>query len=115
MLVRVPIYSAAVTGDDTGSSVDLSTHSGTFQGMTLRVADRVAGTFGATLQTSPDGATWFDLQAITGIVADSLSFDIPDTPATSVPADCFRYVRADVTGAATPNATVTVELILGHQ
>lgn len=75
-----------------------------------RVLTRTSGTFTTTVQHSPDGIVWFDLQAT---AAQSAVGNVVATIAKTV--SVFPYVRASIVGASTAVGTMSVQLFHGIQ
>ena len=68
----------------------------------------VAGTFNVTIQDSPDGENWLTYATFAAAAANGVELVTP----TRLP---FSNVRAVVTTAGGPDATLTVELIYDKQ
>jgi len=117
MLVKVTLLDATAIATDTttvGGTVDLSGRAGTAKGVLGTITSYSAGDFDCDIETSPDGTNWMLLcQGQTG-AADGIFFDAVNG-GDVLPPDAFRYVRASVLSATSADATVKVELILGHQ
>lgn len=103
---------AAITSSTTTTTAGqlLHTHAKELVAIST-VSARTDGTFTTTIEHSPDGVTWFTLQAGS---AQSANGSVVITVASTV--SVFQWVRASILSATvTSGATVAVELWHGVQ
>jgi hypothetical protein len=93
----------AVTASVIGDAVTVNSKTKSFVGF-LKVSSYVSGTFTAKIEHSPNGVDWFTFASFTAASAANIQLSYP---AQDV---CLNYVRANITAASTPNATLEVDL-----
>lgn len=100
---RRQLYEDAVTASVNSDSQSLEHLENNFIGY-LRVTNYVAGTFTVLIQDSPDGVNWFTLVTF-GAASSNSSQAVAATRSAMV------NVRANITAAAGPDATIHVSLL----
>jgi len=101
---KIELLNQAVTATATSDVKTLDGVGGSFVGF-IKVSGYSAGTFTGIIEHSPNGLDWFTLITFTAAIAANSS-EIK-FPANDI---CLTHIRAKVTAAAAPDATVEISL-----
>jgi len=101
---KIVLLNQAITATVTSEAKTLDVMSSGFVGF-IKITNRTSGTFTGIVEHSPNGVDWFTFISFTAALNSN-------TSEIKFPANdyCLTYVRASVTAAAAPDATVEISL-----
>jgi hypothetical protein len=102
------LESAARTATETSTHIALPNNAKCI-GIVMNTTAYTSGNFTAKLQTSSDGTNWTDITTATTAAVAATGQDY-----AFATVDCFSLVRCVLTGATTPVATQSVDVVFNE-